>query len=277
MPLHIRHETIYRYEEPVRQSVQTLKLTPRREGRQRTQQWSLLTPGRRNEQVDAWGNVTHLLTIDEPHEEIRIVVSGVIDVDAEPLDREAGRLSPLVFRAATPLTAADAAIQALAGSALRRSGGPPGGGLASGAVADADTLLALAAAVCDVVRYRPGATTVADTAITALARGEGVCQDQAHVFLAACRTAGLAARYVSGYLHAGEQGDIASHAWVDVWLEARGGWLGLDITHHRMVDERYCRLAVGRDYLDAAPVRGVRRGGGGETLEVRVHVGDSAQ
>lgn len=272
MPLHIRHETIYRYEEPVRQSVQTLKLIPRREERQRTQQWSLLTPGRRSEQIDAWGNITQLLTIDEPHDEIRIVVSGTVDIDAGPMARERGLLSPLVLRAATPLTAANAAITALAERALAH-------GLAAGSniPQPPEALLALAGEVCEAVRYRPGATTVADTAITALARGEGVCQDQAHVFLAACRAVGLAARYVSGYLHADSERDIASHAWVDVWTDEQSGWLGLDITHRRVVDARYCRLAVGRDYLDAAPVRGVRRGGGAETLEVRVHVGDSAQ
>jgi len=269
MPLHIRHETIYRYDEPVRQSVQTLKLTPRQEARQRTLQWSLQTPGRRSAQVDAWGNLTHLLTIDEPHDEIRIVVSGSVDVDAGPLSREPGLLSPLIYRTATPLTAPDGALDALARGAApaTHSEQPP----------EPELLLALAAAVCAAVSYKPGATTVADTAITALARGEGVCQDQAHVFLAACRGLGFAARYVSGYLHTGEQGEIASHAWVDIWRGDTEGWLGLDVTHRRWVDARYCRLAVGRDYLDAAPVRGVRRGGGAETLEVRVHVGDSAQ
>jgi transglutaminase-like putative cysteine protease len=271
MPLHIRHETIYRYEEPVRQSVQTLKLTPRQESRQRTLQWAVQTPGRRSAQVDAWGNLTHLLTLDEPHDEIHIVVSGIVDVDTGPLSPEPGLLSPLIYRTATPLTTPDAALDALAG-ATRST--PRGGGAAP---PEPDLLLALAEAVCAAVRYRPGATTVADTAITALARGEGVCQDQAHVFLAACRCTGIAARYVSGYLHAGDEGEIASHAWVDIWQGDAQGWLGLDVTHRRWVDARYCRLAVGRDYLDAAPVRGVRRGGGAETLEVRVHVGDSAQ
>jgi transglutaminase-like putative cysteine protease len=272
MPLHIRHETIYRYEEPVRHSVQTLKLTPRHEGRQRTLQWSMQTPGRRSGQIDAWGNMTHLLTLDEPHDEIRIIVSGIVDVDAGPLSQEPGLLSPLIYRTATPLTAPNAALDTLArvAQSTARVG-------TAHALPEPDLLLALAEAVCVAVRYRPGATTVTDTATTALARGEGVCQDQAHVFLAACRCLGVAARYVSGYLHAGDQGEIASHAWVDIWRGDAQGWLGLDVTHRRWVDARYCRLAVGRDYLDAAPVRGVRRGGGAETLEVRVHVGDSEQ
>ncbi len=270
MPLHIRHETLYRYAEPVRQSVQTLKLTPRREDRQRTLHWELHTPGRRTEQTDAWGNTTHLLTIDEPHDEIRIVVAGTVELDGGPRLRERDLLSPLVYRSATPLTTADAAITTLADRHAR--------GLAAAAAgAPAEGLLELAQAVCEVVRYQPGATTVADTAVTALARGEGVCQDQAHVYLACCRALELPARYVSGYLDAGHASDIASHAWVDVWLGDAVGWFGLDVTHRRPIDERYCRLAVGRDYLDAAPVRGVRRGGGQETLEVHVSVSAAQQ
>ena len=77
MALKIRHETVYRYAEPARQSVQNLKLTPRAEMRQRTLRWEMSAPGRRSEQIDAHGNIVHLLSIDEPHEEISIVVSGV--------------------------------------------------------------------------------------------------------------------------------------------------------------------------------------------------------
>jgi len=261
MLLRIHHETLYRYDEPVRQSVQSLRLTPRREHRQRTVAWQISAPGRRNEQVDAFGNIAHLLTVDEPHQEIRLIVGGLVDVlDEGPLIVERGPIAPLAYLAPTPLTQGDAQLTALAAQALGT--GP----------ATRETLAALAAQVCTLVRYRPGATTVADTAVSALRRGEGVCQDQAHVFLAACRTARVPARYVSGYLLSGDQGDIASHAWVDVWLEERGAWLGIDVTHQEVAGAQHCRLAVGRDYLDAAPVRGVRRGGGRETLEVRVLV-----
>jgi transglutaminase-like putative cysteine protease len=259
--LRIRHETLYRYDEPVRQSVQSLRLTPRREHRQRTLAWQVSAPGRRSEQLDAHGNIAQLLTLDEPHQEIRIVVSGLVDiVDQGPLILERGSIAPLAYLMATPLTGADAALAALAGRSLQ------------GAGATRSQLEALAAEVCTAVRYRPGTTTVTDTAISALQRGEGVCQDQAHVFLAACRTAGVPARYVSGYLLSGHDSDTASHAWVDVWLAQQGAWLGIDVTHQAVAGAQHCRLAVGRDYLDAAPVRGVRRGGGHETLQVRVLV-----
>ena len=98
MLLHIEHETVYRYDRPVNHSVQSLRLTPRTEAGQRVLNWHLQTPGQKSQQIDAHGNVMHLLTIDEPHVEIRIHVTGTVETesvaDAAPSIR--GRLSPLV-------------------------------------------------------------------------------------------------------------------------------------------------------------------------------------
>jgi transglutaminase-like putative cysteine protease len=87
----------------------------------------------------------------------------------------------------------------------------------------------------------------------------------------------MPARYVSGYIYTGDTGEAASHAWVDVWLGADIGWQSIDVTHSRSAVRNYCRLAVGRDYLDAAPVRGVRQGGGGEKMEANVLVTETAK
>ncbi len=265
MQLNIRHETIYRYDETVTQSVQMLRLTPRTEARQRTMNWQISAPGRRSAQLDAHGNHTHLLTLEEPHQEIRIVVSGSVETrDLTTPQTDPEPLSPLVYLPSTALTAPDDALRALAAGTLgvaehtRRYG--------------RSDLNALAEAVCEAVSYRSGTTTVTDTAASALKRAEGVCQDQAHVFIACCRLAGVPARYVSGYLYAGENQEVASHAWVDAWLESEHCWVGIDVTHHGPAGAQHCRLAVGRDYHDAAPVRGVRRGGGTEALEVNVSV-----
>jgi transglutaminase-like putative cysteine protease len=262
MQVSLSHRTVYRYQEPVKHSAQTLRLTPRRDGGQRVLAWSIHAPGRRTEQVDAHGNVTHLLTVEEPHTEIAIVVTGVVDIGhSEDVMRHEEMLSPLVYLAPTLLTAPSEEIVALAreslegDSPLRRR------------------LYDLAAGVCSRVRYCPGTTSVEDAAGAALARGEGVCQDQAHVLIACCRSAGIPARYVSGYLcsaTAGSSGESATHAWVEVWLSDEKGWHGIDVTHLEPAGRRHCRLAVGRDYLDAAPVRGMRRGGGREVMDVSV-------
>jgi transglutaminase-like putative cysteine protease len=264
MQLRILHRTAYRYDEPVKYSAQALRLTPRREGRQRVLGWSMQAPGRRVEQVDAHGNVTHLLTVEDPHKEIEIVVMGDVEVANEgELVPHEGPLSPLAYLFATPLTVANDAISELAKEYL------------GGSEPLRERLYGLAGGVGERVRYQKGATSVEDSASAVLARGEGVCQDQAHVFISCCRAAGVPARYVSGYLYSGNGsngGTAASHAWVDAWIPEAKAWLGIDVTHREPTGMHHCRLAVGRDYLDAAPVRGVRRGGGREMMDVDVLV-----
>lgn len=261
MQLHIRHETVYKYGEPVKRSIQNLRLTPRTEPSQRALTWSIHAPGRQQAQVDAHGNIVHLLTVNEPHRDIRIIVNGVVETaDDEGLVLpDDGRLSPLAYLAETTLTRAEDgivnfAVENLPLSADRRH-----------------DVLTLAEAVCSAVRYTPGATEVHHSAAEAFTLGQGVCQDHAHIFIASCRARGIPARYVSGYVHPGDTQHAASHAWVDVWNDT-DGWISIDVTHRQYAGERHCRLALGRDYLSAAPVRGVRTGGGEEKLEVRVAV-----
>jgi transglutaminase-like putative cysteine protease len=265
MQLHIRHETRYRYERPVKYSVQSLHLTPRRDPSQRALTWNITAPGRRLEQVDAYGNISHLLTIEEPHREIQIVVHGVVEtVDTEGRQDD-GPLSPLAYLAPTKLTTPNDDLRAFAQQAVTKAEDPRG------------RAQALASAVFEAVRYKPGTSDVADSAAVAFKNGEGVCQDHAHVYIASARAAGIPTRYVSGYLFTGDTSEAASHAWVDVWLGSDLGWQSIDVTHQRPAVRTYCRLAVGRDYLDAAPVRGVRQGGGGEHMEANVLVAESAQ
>jgi transglutaminase-like putative cysteine protease len=111
---------------------------------------------------------------------------------------------------------------------------------------------------------------VTSTASQALALGNGVCQDHAHLMLACCRARGVPARYVSGYIDPGDAEHTASHAWVDVWLD--NGWVSVDVTHAAFASGHYCRLAVARDYEAAAPVRGSRVGGKEEKMSVDVSV-----
>jgi transglutaminase-like putative cysteine protease len=265
MQLHIRHETTYHYDLPVKYSIQTLRLTPRRDAGQRALSWKVTAPGRRMEQTDAHGNITHLLTLEEPHREISVVVQGIVDTGGSEPFADDGPLSPLAYLAPTPLTQSDEALRHFASSILQG-----GSSLRERVERLADTLHSA-------IRYRRGVTAVTDSAATVLARGEGVCQDHAHAFVACCRSSGIPARYVSGYLYSPDAPEVASHAWADVWLGQDTGWLSIDITHRKIAGDCHCRLAVGRDYLDAAPIRGVRQGGGAETMQVSVLVATSQQ
>lgn len=263
MLLHIEHVTVYTYDRPVKHSVQSLRLTPRTEAGQRVLSWNLQTPGQKTQQTDAHGNVMHLLTLDEPHSEIRIHVSGSVETehvaDSAPSNR--GRLSPLVYVPQTPLTTVDTALREFAmrhGADRNRF--------------DEQVALSLATAIRETMSYVPGSTDVSDSAAHAFSLERGVCQDHAHVMLACCRELGVPARYVSGYLLTDRDDHIASHAWVDVWLDGKQRWFAIDVTNGTPGGLQHCRLAVGRDYLDACPVRGIRRGGGVETMAATVAV-----
>ena len=260
MRLSILHRTTYRYTAPVHYSIQQLRLTPRDEPHQRTLRWRLKTPGRLNPAPDAYGNLVHTLALTQTHGDVEIEARGEVEVDPLEeggLDDVAGGPPPLSYLSSTPLTAPDDRLQDFTERLLKGTG--------------RHALLEFASEVCGAIDYQPGTTEVTSTAVEALTLGRGVCQDHAHVFIAACRLKGLPARYVSGYVHPSDAPHAASHAWADVYLTDEG-WVSIDVTHRRFASDYLCRLAVGRDYVSAGPVRGVRVGGGEERLEVRVNI-----
>lgn len=259
MQLAIRHDTVYRYEAPVHYSIQQLRLSPLTTPSQIVTQWHVEAPGKLDSGRDAYGNALMTLVLTRPHTEIRLSVRGEVETVPLPdgrLPEGEGPVPMHHFTSPTRLTEADEALTDFARSL------PP--------LNDAAALLEAAGRITERVRYESGVTDVTHTAADALALGLGVCQDHAHVMLALCRARGVPARYVSGYVDPGDVPEMASHAWVDVWLD--GGWVTVDVTHACFASEKYCRIAVGRDYEAAAPVRGRRVGGAGETLDVSVHV-----
>lgn len=266
MILTIRHETTYHYSRPLAYTIQQLHLTPRIEPQQRALSWQINTPGQCHAYTDAYGNLSQMLTINGKHQALSLVVQGSV----ETIYPYQGRLnlvdtlSPLLFTMPTRLTESDPTIVELAAASLPDRGTP----------AATRHLLQLAENIAGKVAYESGATEVTTTAIAALALGRGVCQDHAHLYLACCHAWDIPARYVSGYIDPGTTGHAASHAWVDAWVVDSdfAGWVSIDVTHARPMTDAYCRLAIGRDYDSAAPVRGVRRGGGKETMSVDVQI-----
>jgi len=264
MQLAIQHQTIYRYSSPLTYSIQQLRLTPRMELHQQTLQWKIDSSGNMHSYTDAYGNQCHTLTVMGAHQELQIQASGIVDIQSPEHGRikDAEHLSPYIYTVTSRFTEADERITAFAHHHLAST------------LAGTRELLGLATAIRSTISYQSGSTIVTTSASDAIALGRGVCQDHAHVFLACCHVHGIPARYVSGYIdpESGEHAD--SHAWVDVWAQDTDyhGWVSIDVTHARLMTDAYCRLAIGRDYESAAPVRGVRRGGGNETMQVRVLV-----
>jgi transglutaminase-like putative cysteine protease len=271
MLLRICHETVYRYAAPAVGIIQTLRLTPRNHEGQYVRDWRIELsedcPLHRHE--DAFGNIAHVFTTDGPVKELRVLVEGEVDTqDTHGVVRGAvERFPPTLFLRETPLTRADAAIADYA-RAVRRDGGD-------------DTLKLLHRMVGQLHRdiaYDVDPTHPATTAAEAFALRRGVCQDLTHIFIAAVRLLQIPARYVGGYFRRGD-GVVeqdAGHAWAEAFVPDLG-WVAFDAANGISTTDAHVRVAVGLDYLGAAPVRGTRYGGGAETLAVAVRVDQSQQ
>ncbi|WP_137886847.1 transglutaminase family protein [Pseudomonas sp. 2FE] len=256
MRLSISHDTTYHYEDQVRASIQYLRMTPHDSERQRVLNWQLNLPRPVRAQLDPYGNILHVLTLDEPHESIVIGARGQVEID-ELSEAEHERQSALPFLRVTRLTEPDQALREFAKEQSKNR-------------RDRTGLIELMHALNAHISYLPGTTAVETSAAEAFAGRQGVCQDHAHAFLACTRSLGIPARYVSGYLYTDSSAHLASHAWAEAWLD--GGWYSFDVTNCLAKPERHLKLAVGLDYLDACPVRGMRRGGGSEQMHAHVEV-----
>ena len=259
MKLSVHHATVYRYAEPVSRSTQYIRLTPASNRRQRVVEWQLRLHARSVQLLDAFGNLTDLLTLSNPHDSIAIMATGTVEVPDVDEGEPADPVNPLVFLRSTALTSQDDAIRAFC-EPMRRS-------VTARPLIGATDLLA---AVHEAVPLARGRTDADTTAAEAFAIAGGAVQDQVHVFLAACRHLGLPARYVSGYAYTPDHAVVASRAWAEVWIGNR--WVGFDAGQGGAGDGGHIKLAVGLDYRDACPVRGVRLGGGEEVLSTTAQV-----
>ncbi len=263
MQLTINHTTRYTYENPVDYALQKVRLRPRDNPMQKVGMWQVAVTGGKQEADyrDHYGNHVDLVSTTPGGTELTISAQGTVTTHdtAGVLGRSYGRAPLWHFAQATPLTSAGEGVTALA-AVLEEHG------------QTLDGLHALSAAILDAAPYELGKTNAATSAEEALRIGHGVCQDHANIMVAAARVAGLPARYVSGYLMMNDRVDQdASHAWAEVHVDDLG-WVGFDVSNGVSPDERYVRLAIGRDAPDAAPISGLRLGSGDESLIVSLQV-----
>lgn len=274
----IEHVTKYRYGLPVRNCAMSLALRPVEDRRQRVSAFRVGTEpaGSIFPVTDAFGNARHQLHLNREHQSLSITALSTVDVrasDAPPERCEESAWETIrswrdSFHLWDYMDHSGLALPSPAlESFVQRIGITPAG----------DPLAALkrlSGALFERFEYVPGSTTISSTIDHILDTGRGVCQDYAHVMIAVARTWGIPARYVSGYLHdesaaGGAGGGTTSHAWVECRLPGPG-WTGFDPTNATLADERHVRVAVGRDYQDVSPTRGVLFGGGEIQLEVEV-------
>ena len=274
MILTVAHETVYRYDQPMRGVVQCQRLTPARFDGQAVLDWTVEVSGCAGASVvwgggfrDGGGDWVQGCTIVGPVNEVTVRVTGKVETTdlSGVLRGHRERIVPEVYLRHTAATAPDVALHDLAQEAI------------TGAQEPLARAHALAGAVQAAIAYRPGVTEAHTTAAESLALGEGVCQDHSHALIAAALCVGMPGRYVSGYLQATDDGipHEAAHAWAELWVQGLG-WVGFDASNGVCPDERYVRLGSGRDAREAAPIRGIARGVGAESLEVTVAV-DIAQ
>ncbi len=270
MRVRIRHETSYRYASPASGIIQTLRLTPRNHDGQFVLDWriELSADCRLAQDEDAFGNILHTFSADGPFDELSILVEGDVEKQemAGLVRGTVERFPPALFLRETPLTHADGAIKDFARQLEDQDGNR------------LDVLHALLAAIHADVTFDTDPTHAGTTAAEAFALRRGVCQDLTHIFIAAARVLDIPARYVSGYFHRsdGVVEQEAGHAWAEAYVPDLG-WVAFDAANGISATEAHVRVAVGLDYLGAAPVRGSRYRGGAETLGVAVHVIEAAR
>lgn len=266
MRIRISHQTRYVYDSPARSVLQVLRLTPRDSDSQHILSWRVApnSDGQLKRFEDPFGNLSHAFAADLPIEDIIVDVTGEVETHdtAGIVSGSVERVPDLVYLRETPLTAADDAIRSFASE--------------HGRDATRDRIAALHALLAAIHRditFDTGQTDARTTAAEAFGLGRGVCQDLTHIFIASARYLGIPARYVSGYFHRGDgvTDQEAGHAWAEAKVPHLG-WVAFDPANGISMTEAHVRVAVGLDYLGAAPIRGSRRGGGGEKLDVRLRV-----
>ncbi len=282
MLLEIRHVTQYHYERPVRESLMELWMQPQKTARQRLISFELDLDPRAQvfSYADSFGNAVYHFDVPQPHDKLTIVARSAVETEPpgerpDALDMgEWDRLRSEFVRGecfdflrmhgfVETTEALNAFVDEHNLDDLRRR----------------DPLTAmrmLSETIYQAFEYQPGVTDADSPIDLALSAGRGVCQDFAHIMLAVCRSWNVPARYVSGYLFtdrdAGDRSDPdATHAWVEVFLPSLR-WVGFDPTNNMMTGERHVAVAVGRDYADVTPSRGVYKGDSDSELAVGVSV-----
>jgi transglutaminase-like putative cysteine protease len=275
MLLKITHRTDLTYTDLISESVMELRMVPRQEQDQRRLSFSLaIGPATVPASYYDWlGNTVHAFTINDFHDRIKIVATSVVETERPALD-------PRQLPDTWPIKLSDVNYQLLD---FLGFGGPvdndpglqglveqlyPFDGLGLGEIG-----MRMINLINSKFTYEPGVTTSASPICETLAQGAGVCQDFTHLMIGIARAMKIPARYVSGLLHPEAErfrGYSQTHAWVELYFPSTG-WVGFDPTNRTLISENFVKVAVGRDFRDVPPNKGVFRGNATESITAEVH------
>ena len=277
----IEHTTSYQYEENINSCVMSLCMQPRNHRGQTVSNFFIRTAPATSFSVefDAFGNRHHFFDIDHPHDQLDITVSAVIERQMRDPPSEAFTLPQSSWDELTALKNDWDMWEYLCTTELTTVSNLLNDWLSTiPCPAETDPysrLKSLTQHMFKTFEYQPGSTHVDSTIDHFLDIKAGVCQDYAHLMIAVARSWGIPSRYVSGYLYDQEEQTLraanATHAWVECWLPQLG-WMPFDPTNAKVDDENLITVAIGRDYRDVAPSRGITFGGGRSELSVGVNV-----
>jgi transglutaminase-like putative cysteine protease len=270
MKLRVTHQTRFEYSEEIADTAMELRLRPRDGAGQRCLSYDLrvFPPGPIRSYVDSFGNTVETYNQRRPHRELVVEARSLVETSPRAgviVDQPTKGERYQMLRLGGPVEDLPE-VRELVGQLVARPDAPT-----------PELLGELSRLVHKRFTYEPNVTTVDSTVGDLLRLGRGVCQDFAHLWIAMCRVLAIPARYVSGYIWPGElRGGQASHAWAEAWIDGIG-WVGFDPTNwsdatHGRIGEQHVAVAVGRDYRDVPPTRGVFRGAAQETLTVDVKV-----
>lgn len=256
MKLMVNHQTHYFYSDLVNSSIQYIKMTPSTNSHQCVKHWDVSVPGVREMKLDAFRNVWLTTTQRKPYQQMTIMAQGIVEMNPNKPDGVQDDLNPNLFLQPTLSTMCDTDMKSFADCYVPRI--------------NRANLIRLSEAILEHIPYVLNQTSVHTSAIEAFQRRQGVCQDHSHVMIAMCKYLGIPARYVSGYLYVPHTAHLASHAWVEAYLNDT--WYCFDTSNQLFTPQSHIYVAVGRDYWDVAPVRGVRDKGGVESMNSIVQV-----
>ena len=272
--MRVVHSTGYAYKSPVTASFNEARLTPRSDSRQNVilNRVETVPATRSYRYVDYWGTAVTAFDLHAPHAELEVTSSSVVETDTDELPEE--KVSWDDLKTETVIDRFDEVLSPTHFTPASKRLARVGQKIAK----DHEPFEAVVAAanwVHSELDYVPGTTGVHSSGLDAHREGKGVCQDFAHLTLILLRSMGIPARYVSGYLHpnpkapVGDTIDGQSHAWIQAWT---GGWWHFDPTNDTDINEQYVSVAVGRDYSDVSPLKGVYSGEGSTDLDVVVEI-----
>jgi transglutaminase-like putative cysteine protease len=280
MLLRITHETSLSYTDLISESAMELRMAPRQEADQHRLSFQLaIGPSAQVASYFDWlGNTVHTFSVNPFHQEIRILATSVVETD-----RNVPNIWGLPDAWPIPKSSLDytmydwlqfggpivdcPALRAVADSLRPRDGANLG-----------KLCLSLMQFVDQKFTYEKGVTTAASPITEILEHGRGVCQDFTHLMIGLARALGIPARYVSGFIHRDNErtrGYAQSHAWCELLIPS-AGWIGFDPTNNCLIGRNFVKVAIGRDFRDVPPNRGVYRGTADETIHVAVEIEELA-